>query len=99
MQLNYGKVIWISIGFLLLFSTFWTACGLAGKVLADSGFGQHGFYSLSVLYFVFTVCCLVTDQIVTKLGVKRTIFLGSLTYAFYCSTFIISSYAGGSGII
>jgi len=92
--LNYDKVVLLSVGFLLLFATFYTASGLAGKVLAENDFGQHGFYSLSVLYFVFTIFCLFADQIVTRVGIKRSIVIGSLAYAFYCSTFILSSYAG-----
>jgi len=55
-HLNYEKVLVLSVGFLLLFSTFFTASGLAGKVLGDNDFGDLGFYSLGVLYVAFAFC-------------------------------------------
>ncbi len=92
MYLNLEKVIICSIGFLLLFSTFFTASGLAGKVLADNDFGNLGFYSLGLLYSMFAICCLFAEKIVKKCGVKFSLVGGSLCYSFYISTFILSSY-------
>ena len=86
------KVILCAIGFLLLFSTFFTASGLAGKVLADNDFGNLGFYSLGLLYIVFAMCCFFATKIVKKCGARFSLVGGSLCYSFYISTFILSSY-------
>jgi hypothetical protein len=92
MQLNFEKIILCSIGFLFLFSTFFTASGLAGKVLADNDFGKLGFYSLGLLYIVFAFCCFFATKIVKKCGRRFSLVGGSLCYSFYISTFILSSY-------
>ena len=49
MQLNFGKLIVLSVGFLILFSSYLTTSGLAGKVLYDEGFGNLGFYSIALM--------------------------------------------------
>lgn len=94
MQLNYEKVILLSIGFLLLFSTFFTASGLAGKVLADNDFGQLGFYSLAVLYVAFAFSSFFSNKVVSKCGERFALVGGSLCYSLYISTFILSSIRG-----
>lgn len=94
MYLNFEKVILLSIGFLLLFSTFFTASGLASKVLADNDFGDLGFYSLGVLYMSFAACSLISSKVVAKCGEKSALVGGSLCYSLYIGTFILSSYRG-----
>ena len=90
--MNLEKVFICSLGFLLLFSSFFTASSLAGKVLAENDFGKLGFYSLGVIYIVFAMCCFFATVIVKKCGAKLSLFGGSLCYSFYTSAFILSSF-------
>lgn len=92
MYLNFEKVILLSVGFLLLFSTFFTASGLAGKVLADNDFGQHGYYSLAVLYFTFAFGSLYAKQLVTRFGPRWSLVLAAIANVCYCSAFILPTY-------
>ena len=94
MHLNFEKVVIVSVGFLLLFSAFFTASGLASKVLEDNDFGNLGFYSLGVLYIAFAVCSFISSKVVAKCGEKLALVGGSLTYSLYIATFILSSYRG-----
>lgn len=82
----------LSIGFLLLFTSFNTAQSLAGQVLSDNNFGNLGFYSLSVLYLVFGFSCFVSLPIVKHLGQKKCLIIGALCYTFYVSTFILPAF-------
>lgn len=90
--LNFEKVVLLSIGFLLLFSTFFTASGLAGKVLADNDLGQHGYYSLAVLYLAFSFWSLYAKQLVARLGSRCSLIVAAITNACYCAAFILPTY-------
>ena len=70
MQLNFGKLLILSCGFLILFSSYLTTSSLAGKVLKDYGFGHLGFYSLALMQFVFAFGCFLATPIVNKLGAR-----------------------------
>ena len=56
MQLNFDRLLVLSFGFMLLFTAYDTAQSLAAQVLEDNNFGRLGFYSLALLYCVFTNC-------------------------------------------
>ena len=86
---NYSRLVCMSFGFTLLFTSYITAQGLATKVLKDNDFGNLGFYSLGVLYFVFGCSSFITAPIVRKLGDKCTLSVGALCYAFYTGSFIV----------
>lgn len=92
MELNIDRLMVLSIGFMLLFTSFNTAQSLAGQVLSDNDFGNLGFYSLAVLYMVFGCSCFVSLPIVKKLGTKCCLVLGALCYTFYVSTFILPAF-------
>lgn len=94
MQLNYEKVILLAVGFLLLFSAFFTASGLSGKVLTDNGFGSLGYTSVGALYVSFAVCSFFSSKVVNKCGERLSLFFGALCYTGYIATFILSSYRG-----
>lgn len=79
----------LSIGFLLLFSSFMTAQNLAADVLDELGFGDLGFYSLSVLYFAFAFSCFVATPIVNKCGERFSMTVGALCYWLYVSSFLL----------
>ena len=91
MQLNFDRLIMLSIGFFLLFTSFGTAQALAGHVLEEDDFGNVGFYSLSILYCVFGFCCFISLPIVKRLGAKCCLITGALCYTFYVGSFILPS--------
>ena len=84
----------LGVGYLLLFSAFFTASGLSGKVLADNGFGGLGFTSMGCLYVSFATCSFFAPKIVYKCGERLAMFAGALCYTGYIATFILSSYRG-----
>ena len=50
-----------------------------------------GFYSLAVLYLVFSLSCFVATPFVNKCGERLSLFLGSLCYSTYVGSFIFAS--------
>jgi len=46
--LNFGKLMVMNVGMLLLWSSFNTSQSLSGQVLRDNDFGDLGFYILSI---------------------------------------------------
>jgi MFS family permease len=91
MQENFGKLLILSLGFLLLFNVFNTAQNLASQVLDDLGFGDLGFYSLGVLYFAFSLSCFVATPIVNKCGERISMTVGALCYTLYTASFMLAS--------
>ena len=91
---NGGKLMILSTGFLLLFCVFMTAQNLASQVLDDLGFGNLGFYSLAVLYFIFAFSCFIATPIVNKCGERFSMTVGSMCYTFYTASFILASLPG-----
>ena len=91
---NCGKLLILSIGFLLLFSVFLTSQNLAAEVLDSLGFGNLGFYSLAVLYFVFAFSCFIATPIVNRCGERFSLTTGSMCYIFYTGSFILASLPG-----
>lgn len=91
MQPNFGKLMVLSVGFMLMFSVFNTAQNLASNVLKDLGFGNMGFYSLAFLYLTFSLSCFVASAIVNKIGERVSMVSGSLCYTLYNGAFILSS--------
>ena len=94
MRGNAGKLLILSIGFLLLFSVFLTSQNLAAEVLDSLGFGNLGFYSLAVLYFVYAFSCFITTPIVNKCRERFSLTVGSMCYIFYTASFILASLPG-----
>ena len=92
MSLNFDRLLILSTGFFLLFTSFATAQSLATKVLDDNDFGNLGFYSLGLLYCVFGVCSFIATPIVKKFGTKQCLILGALCYSLYVGTFVLPAY-------
>ena len=88
---NFCRLIVLSSGFLLLFSAFNTAQGLAAQVLDELSLGNLGFYSLGVLYCVFGFSCFFATPIVKKCGERLSLFMGALCYTFYIASFILAA--------
>ena len=91
MKGNCGKLINLGVGFQLLYTVFKTAHNLAPQVLDDLGFGNMGFYSLAVVYMMFSLGSLIAASIVNMLGERFSIVSGSITYALYNGSFILAS--------
>ena len=89
--LNFCRLLLLSTGFLLLFSAFNTAQGLAAQVLDELNLGDLGFYSLGVLYCVFGFSCFFATPIVKKCGERLSLFMGALCYTFYIASFILAA--------
>ena len=88
---NFSKLLFLSTGFQLLFSVFLTAQNLAAEVLDDMGFGNLGFYSLGLLYFVFALSSFIATPIVNKCGERFSATLGAFFYALYMASFMLAS--------
>jgi hypothetical protein len=92
MQLNFDRLMVLSVGFMLLFTAFNTAQSLATQVLLDNNFGNLGFYSLGLLYCTFGLCCFFSLPIVKKLGSKVSLIFGAFCYTFYVASFILPAF-------
>jgi len=91
MKSNFCRLLILSVGFLLLFCVFFTAQSLAAKVLDSLGFGNLGYYSLTVLYLVYAFASLIATPIVIKCGERLSLTLGSLCYSAYIGSFMLAS--------
>lgn len=91
-HLNFDRLLILSIGFLLLFTSFGVSQGLAAKVLEDNDFGELGFYSLALLYVFFGIAAFLSTPVVNKLGERMSLVVGSLCYALYVATFILAAF-------
>ena len=91
MKSNFCRLVILSVGFLLLFCVFFTAQSLDAKVLDSLGFGNLGYYSLTVLYLVYAFASLIATPIVIKCGERLSLTLGSLCYAAYIGSFMLAS--------
>ena len=90
---NIGQVTILSIGFMLLFTSYSTCQNFASKVLQDDGFGNMGFLSLAVLYLVMAVCSFFSTAVVNKIGeLKVAMCCGGLCYSFWIACFLLPSY-------
>ncbi|CEO95120.1 hypothetical protein PBRA_003886 [Plasmodiophora brassicae] len=91
-----ARVVGLGLSFLFIFMSF-----NAAQNFQTSGYDPRvGSLALGLLYSVFTVSNLVSAQAVRRLGLRRSLFLGSLTYvafvtanAFYRPWFVYLSSA------
>jgi hypothetical protein len=51
--LNLGKVLWIVLGFHIMFCTINVLQNLSDTMIKEAGFGQLGFYENGVMYLMF----------------------------------------------
>uniref|UniRef100_A0A671SHH1 UNC93-like protein MFSD11 n=1 Tax=Sinocyclocheilus anshuiensis TaxID=1608454 RepID=A0A671SHH1_9TELE len=82
---TYNVVI-LGIGFLLIFTAF-TTCGNIEVSLIFPFF----FYSLGIIYGVFSFCNVLAPTIVAIIGPQFTMFLSGVLYSGYIAVFIILS--------
>lgn len=89
--LNFGKLVHISLAFLLLFIAFNSASNLSGELMKNAGFGDLGLYNLAILYLFVSLCSFFSTAIVNKLGIKTSLFVGSMCYVFWILSFLLPS--------
>jgi MFS family permease len=90
MLLNFDRLLILSFGFLFVFTAFNTAQNLAAKILRDNDLGEMGFYSLASVYASFGACSVFSSNVVKRLGMKRSMFFGSLCYVIYLASYTLA---------
>ena len=59
--------------------------------MEELGYGDFGFYSLALLYFVFGVSCFISTPIVKKCGERTSLIISSIGYGLFTASFILAS--------
>ena len=86
---NLCRLILMSTAFLVLFTGYMTAQGLATKILNDASYGKLGFWSLGILFLTLGLSSIFLAPVALKCGDKWVMMLGSLCYAAYTGAFIL----------
>jgi hypothetical protein len=89
---NLDRVVVISIGFFLLFSAFSSSANLSASAMQEDGFDKLGFYSMAILYFVFSFTSFFSYSIVNKLGTKKSLVIGALCYSLWVFSFLLPAF-------
>ena len=87
----------LSLAFLMLFTAFNSADNLAAKVLREDGYKALGFYSMGLLYLVFSVTGFFSKTLVPYLsGFYKPLpmVLGSFCYFLRIISFLLPAYFG-----
>lgn len=85
---NLSLVVQCGLGFLVLFSAYNPAINLQATIMDQSGFGQLGFYNLSMISVVMAVLTPATPFMLKRLGGSaRAMAIGAIC----CTLFILSS--------
>lgn len=64
---------------------------MAAKVFDELGFGDFGFYSLAVRYFVFGLACFFSTSIVKKFGSRISLIFTALCFSLFIASFVLAS--------
>lgn len=59
--------------------------------MIEDGFGNLGFYSMSILHLFITVGSFISTAILNKIGLKLCLFLGSLSMTLWAFSSIIAA--------
>lgn len=82
----------LGVGFLFIFTAF-TTCGnveqTVVKSLGNETFSGNGYYSLGIIYGIFSFSNLLAPTIVAVIGAKVSLFLSGLLYSGYVAVFIL----------
>ncbi|XP_075894723.1 UNC93-like protein MFSD11 [Nelusetta ayraudi] len=85
------NVVVLGLGFLFIFTAF-TTCGnieqTVVKSVENSTFSGSGYYSLGIIYGVFSVSNLLAPTAVAVIGPKITMLFSGLLYSGYIAVFI-----------
>ncbi len=77
---------------MMLFIAFNSAANLSAQTMKNNGFGGLGFYTMAMLYFVFSFCSFFSTAFVNKLGLKLSLFIGGLCYTFWVFCFLAPAF-------
>lgn len=84
----------LGVSFLFIFTAF-TTCGnieqTVVKSLGNDTLAGSGYYSLGIIYGIFSFSNLLAPAVVAVIGAKHTMFLSGLLYSGYIAVFIIPS--------
>lgn len=82
----------LGVGFLFIFTAF-TTCGnveqTVVKSLGNETFSGSGYYSLGIIYGMFSFSNLLAPTVVAVIGPKLSLFLSGLLYSGYVAVFIL----------
>ncbi|XP_072299140.1 UNC93-like protein MFSD11 [Eucyclogobius newberryi] len=82
----------LGVGFLFIFTAF-TTCGnveqTVVKSLGNESFSGSGYYSLGIIYGIFSFSNLLAPTVVAVIGAKHSMFLSGLLYSGYVAVFIL----------
>jgi hypothetical protein len=70
----------VSCGNFVILWTFFSVATVSGKLIKEKGFGNLGFYGLTVLYLTFSCFCFVAPSAANMMNTKRGIQLGALSF-------------------
>ncbi|KAJ0001231.1 hypothetical protein NQD34_006251 [Periophthalmus magnuspinnatus] len=86
------NVVILGVGFLFIFTAF-TTCGnveqTVVKSLGNESFSGSGYYSLGIIYGIFSFSNLLAPTVVAVIGAKHSMFLSGLLYSGYIAVFIL----------
>ena len=81
------------MAFFILFVPFTSSANIYSKLMRESGYGNLGFYGLSLLYASFSIGCFLAPSITSLISKPQRAFQGSaITYTFW----IAGAYIGAT---
>ena len=75
------RLMKLAVGFLLLYTAYFSTANVLSLVLQQNGYGSLGFYSVGMVYISWGIGGIFSTTIVKRLGPKLSIFLGSFSNA------------------
>lgn len=82
----------LGVGFLFIFTAF-TTCGnveqTVVKSLGNETFSGSGYYSLGIIYGIFSFSNLLAPTVVAVIGAKLSMFASGILYSGYIAVFIL----------
>jgi len=90
--LNFGKVLYIGMGILMMFGAFGTSLFLSPKILKDNDFGYLGWYTMALFFLCQSIFSVISTSVVNYLDVRTSLVFSSLTYALHTVVYILPVY-------
>ncbi|ODN01983.1 UNC93-like protein MFSD11, partial [Orchesella cincta] len=89
---NFRNVIILSIAFMLLMGAYFTMCGVAQTILQsvhedDPSFDADGYVAMSIINGVFSISNFIAPVVVSNVGVRTAMIVGSFFNAFFIAGF------------
>merc|ERR1711957_699616 len=86
---KFGRVILLAVGFMFFFMAYASARILSPKIMLDSNYKTLGFNAMATCYITFGILSFVSAPIVTKIGDKWSLFVGTICLGVYSGVFIL----------